>query len=292
MGIIVLGKKISSDAYTKEDLELLETLANQASIAFEQAQLYSQMDEKIEEQTHNIKELLKTKSEFLNIASHQLRTPVSIIRGMLSMIQEGGLTPEQKQDFINKSYQAVNRLVTIINDILDAQEIAGEQGGLKIHPKPTQLEEIISQSVKMFQQPAQEKGLYLKFIPPSKPLPKLLIDPGKIRGALDDLIDNAIHYTRKGGVTIKTQILNLKGQKWVEIRIKDTGIGITKTELPHLFKKFSRGRGGKSLNVNSSGLGLFIVSHIIKAHHGTIKALSKGKDKGTTFVIRLPVEPL
>jgi len=291
IGLIILGSKISRDAYTKEDIELLETLARQAGIAVENAQLYYHMDEKVAEQTKDIQELLNVKSEFLNLASHQLRTPVSGIRAALSMITEGSTTPEQTKDFLQDCYVNTNRLVVIIKDILDAQSIAGR--GLKLAKTACQIEDIIRESITMFKVMADKKGLYLNVEKPKEKLPLLNADKSRLRGALDDLIDNAIHYTLKGGVTIKLKIENLKPASpagRLKIIIQDTGIGIEKEEFPLLFQKFSRGRGGRTLNVNSSGLGLYIAKHIIELHNGTIDVFSEGKDKGTRFTISLPIE--
>ena len=242
------------------------------------------MEEKVAEQVKDIQELMNVKSEFLNLASHQLRTPVSGIRAALSLITEGSTTPEQTKDFIQDCYVNTNRLVVIIKDILDAQAIAGR--GLKLSKSPVQIEEIIQESMTLFKVMTDKKGLELNFEKPKEKLPLLNADKSRLRGALDDLIDNAIHYTLKGGVTIKLQIKNDK----VQIIIQDTGIGIEKEEFGLLFKKFSRGRGGRTLNVNSSGLGLYIAKNIIELHNGTIDVFSEGKDKGTTFTVWLPIE--
>lgn len=292
-GIIVLGSKISRDAFSKEDIELLEVLANQTAIALENARLYSEvkdfkenLEKKVSAQTKDIKELLKAKSEFLNIASHQLRTPVSIIRGMLSMVQEGTLSKEEEQDFIRKSYQSVNRLTVIIKDILDAQTIAG--GKIRISRAPTQISDLVNEAVNMLQLTAQEKDIVLKYDEPAEKLPRIFIDRDRMRGVLDDLIDNALRYTPKGSVIVSTALD--KEKKQMIIKIQDTGIGLVKEDMAVLFGKFARGTGGKTINVNSSGLGLYIVKHIVEAHNGTITAESKGKNKGSAFTIKLPME--
>ncbi|MFH1392401.1 MAG: histidine kinase N-terminal 7TM domain-containing protein, partial [bacterium] len=166
LGIIVLGPKISGDAYTKQDIDLLETLASQGSIAIENAQFYNSMEEKVQDQVKDIQELMNVKSEFLNLASHQLRTPTSGIRAALSMITEGSTTPAQTKEFIQDCYVNVNRLVIIIKDILDAQSIAGR--GLKLSKSSVQIEDIISESMTMFKVLADQKGLYLNFEKPKE----------------------------------------------------------------------------------------------------------------------------
>lgn len=289
-GLIILGNKISRDAYTKEDIDLLEIVAGQAALAIENARFYSNMEEQVRERTKEVRaankrlsKLLKVKSEFLKIASHQLRTPVSIIRGMLSMVIEGSVKGEQKEEFIKDSWQTSNRMNSIITDLLDASEMEGKK--LKLNLGPAFLSEIISDSVKMFKQRAEEKRIYIKWQKPAEEIP-LLIDKERIRGAMDDLIDNAIKYTKQGEVEVSLQ----EGKKQAIIRIRDTGIGLKDQDKEKLFNEFVRSPEAIALEPNGSGLGLFIVKKIIEAHNGTIIADSPGPNKGTAFTITLPVK--
>ena len=144
IGIIVLGSKVSGDAYTKEDLELLSTLAKQAGIAIENARLYKEVQDfnitlkqKVDEQTKDIQEkaerlekLLKVKSEFIYLMSHQLRTPISVITGMTSMMKDGdleGMPPEKRQEFIDGIYTKSRKLADILNDFIKAESMDGEE---------------------------------------------------------------------------------------------------------------------------------------------------------------------
>ena len=126
----------------------------------------------------------------------------------------------------------------------------------------------------------------MKFEKLEKPLPKILIDRNKIRQAILNVVDNAIRYTEHGGVTVKIQNPKTK----IQIIVSDTGVGMTKYELSKMFESFSRGAAGTRLYTEGVGLGLYIARRLIELHHGKIWAESKGKGKGSTFYIELPIK--
>lgn len=302
-GMVVLGKKLSNEAYTKEDMELLESLANQTSMAIDNASLYNQvkdlsenLQEKVQEQTQDIrakaediKGLLDMKSELLRTISHQLRTPTSIFRGMLSMIGEKGkeaLSQDEREEFIEKSLAAADRLVIIINSITEANELQAEKA--RINFNRTNIEEVIKDSITIFKRTAKEKNIELKFVKPEKPIHEIVADPEYIKSALEKLIDNAIWYSEKGS-TVEISASHNEQDETVSIKVKDNGIGLTDEDKKILFTQFGRGRGSKTMNVNSSGLGLFIVKKITDAHKGQIIAESDGEDKGSCFILTLPI---
>lgn len=304
ISIIVLGYKISNEAYTQEDLQLLETLANQASIALANAKLYKEVDEahkqaenfnvilqkkvdeatkELQEKNANLKELLHMKSEFLTVASHQLRTPTSIVRGMLSMLAEEGdnMEPEQKKQFIEQSYQSINHLERIVHDLLSATELEG--GKMQFTQEPVHLEEFVEKIIKERKPNADKKGLRLEFIKPEK-VPLALVDRFKVEEIVANLLDNAINYTEKGGVTVSLG----SDSKRVFFKVADTGIGITKEDRKHLFERLKRGKNVARIHPNGSGLGLYIVKGIVQGLKGEIKVESAGKNKGTAFTVYFP----
>ncbi|MAG44517.1 hypothetical protein CL633_01375 [bacterium] len=309
-GIIILGKKSSQAVYTKEDLRLLEALANQTSIAIENARLFTQvqdlsnklkdlnqnLEQKVADQTkdirkkaEDIKALLSMKSELLNTISHQLRTPTSIFRGMLSMIGEkgkGAMEEKEREEFIQKSLTAADRLVVIINTITQANELQGGISSLEF--KPISISQVIQESMSFFQRSAKEKNIDLKFIKSKEKFPKIMADPNYLKPALEKLIDNAVWYTHKNGkIEISTE--HDKQNNTLNIIIKDTGIGLSEEDKKILFTQFGRGRGSKHMNVNTSGLGLYIAKKIAEAHNGAVTAESEGKDKGSTFTLTIPI---
>ena len=132
---------------------------------------------------------------------------------------------------------------------------------------------------------AEEKKLNLE-LKKGKGIPRIMIDYGKIRESVSNIVDNAIKYTEEGGVKIETKRKN----DFVQIIISDTGIGIEKDGFDFLFDKFSRGKDAQQIKKNGAGLGLYLGKKIVEAHYGKISARSKGRGKGSIFTIELPVK--
>jgi len=233
-----------------------------------------------------LKKLDVAKSEFISIASHQLRTPLTAIKGYISMILEKiyGEPPEKMEKPLKNIYASNERLIKLVNDILDVSRI--EAGRLEMELEKSSLEEIIDSVIEELKEEAKKKDIYLKFEKLEKPLPKILIDRNKIRQAILNVVDNAIRYTEHGGVTVKIQNPKTK----IQIIVSDTGVGMTKYELSKMFESFSRGAAGTRLYTEGVGLGLYIARRLIELHHGKIWAESKGKGKGSTFYIELPIK--
>ena len=300
VGMIVLGNKISGEPYSSQDIELLTTLSNQTSIALQNAKLYSEvkgfskkLEREVEKATRELKEayeelkkLDKAKSEFISIASHQLRTPLTAIKGYISMMREKiyGKPPEKMGKPLENIYTSNERLIKLVNDLLNVSRI--ESGKMEMNLEKLSMEEMITSAIEELRNAAKEKNIYLKWEKPEKPLPKVLIDREKMRQVILNVVDNAIRYTERDGVTIKLKIENLK----FKIIVQDTGAGLTKYELSKMFESFSRGAAGTRLYTEGVGLGLYVAKRFIEMHNGKIWAESKGKDKGSTFYIELPLK--
>jgi signal transduction histidine kinase len=144
----------------------------------------------------------------------------------------------------------------------------------------------------------RDAKLYLDFKKPEYSLPEVFVDAGKVREVLSNLIDNAIKYTPKGGVTVRLErvfapdakIENLNERGAVRIIVADTGIGVPAEEVPYLFSKFSRGKDTSRLNTGGTGLGLYVGKSMIEANGGKVWVESEGTDKGSRFIIEVPVE--
>jgi len=231
-----------------------------------------------------LEKLDKAKTEFLSIASHQLRTPLTAIKGYLSMIQEGiyGRFSEEFNEILNKIYLSNTRLIDLVNSLLDISRI--EMGRMEFKFEEIQIGKIIESIIEELSIQAKQKNLYLKFEKPKRPLPKIRADESKIRQVILNLIDNAIRYTEKGGVTIKVK--NLISA--IQISVRDTGIGLTPKEVESLFGMYARGKG-MSIFPEGAGLGLYVARKLLEAHLGRIWAESAGKNKGSTFYVDLPV---
>lgn len=237
--------------------------------------------------------LSKAKSEFLSMASHQLRTPQTVIKGYISMLIEGtyGLISEKIKNILEKVYQSNERLIGIVNDLLNVSRI--ESGTLALDLEKTSLDKMISSIIDEMIIKANEKKLYLKWEKPEKPLPEITVDPSKMRQVVLNIVDNCIKYTERGGVTVKTEQKGASDkypQGSILIKIKDTGAGMTKEELEKMFESYSRGKAGASFWSAGLGLGLYIAKKFTEIHGGKIWAESEGEDKGSTFYIELPIK--
>jgi signal transduction histidine kinase len=241
--------------------------------------------EKLQLAYEELKKLDIAKSEFISIASHQLRTPLSAIKGYLSMILEGsyGKLPEKVKKPMENVFVSNERLIKLVNDILSVSKI--EAGEMEMNWKREDLREIIKEVISELSIKAKEKNLYLKFEEP-KEFQKILLDREKIRQVILNLVDNAIRYTQKGGVTVKLQIANGK----LQIVVSDTGEGLTKEEKEKLFEMFSRGTAGTKFWTEGAGLGLYIARKFVEMHNGKIWAESEGRGRGSTFYVELPIK--
>lgn len=300
IGLIVLGNKVSGDPYSSQDIELLTNLSNQASIALQNAKLYEQVEDlsenlqqKVDEQTKELKKafeelkvLDKAKSEFISMASHQLRTPLSAIKGYISMLLEGsyGQLPEKAKEKLKNVFQSNERLIKIVNDLLNISKI--ELGRMELERQAVQLEELIQSSCEELKLEAEKRNLKLSFEKPKKPLPKINIDSLKIRQVILNLIDNAIRYTHQGEIKIEAK----RKSSSILISIKDTGEGLTPEEGKRIFEGFTRGSAGINFFIEGAGLGLYVAKKFLELHDGKIWAESKGKGKGSTFYVELPIK--
>ena len=301
-GIIVLGTKSSGNAYNNEDLELLNILSYQAGIAIENARLYKEVQDfnatlkqKVDEQTKDIKEkaeklenLLKVKSEFIYLMSHQLRTPISVITGMSSMLKDGDLDSlpvEKQKEFFDGIFTKSKKLADILNDFIKAEEMDGED--FKLRPddiKKMQLEDIVKEVCDDVSFEAKEKNISLTFVPPASLLPTITTDSHYLKQAVMNIIDNAIKYTQKGYVKVK--VYAEKGN--IVCEVSDSGIGIPEGDKPKLFDKFVRGKNAVDAYAYGTGLGLFIAKKIVEAHKGGTITFTSEQNKGTTFKTSIP----
>jgi signal transduction histidine kinase len=298
IGTMAFGTKESGDIYNSEDFELLKTVSGQMAISLENALLYEETKEfnvkltkEVESATKDLrqaneelKNLDRAKSEFISIASHQLRTPLTVIKGYGSMMLEGsfGKMEPMIEENMKKIYESNERLITLVEDLLNISRI--ESGKLQFNYEVCQLEEIVASVVEEMTSTAKTKGLELKYLAPQK-LSAVKIDKSKIRQVIINVIDNAIKYTPKGSVTVS--LTENKGL--IQFKSEDTGMGIQPTDLVNLFQKFSRGEHVSVLHTEGTGLGLYVGKMMIEAHQGKIWAESEGLDKGAQFYFTLPV---
>ena len=230
-----------------------------------------------------IKEVDQMKDEFISIASHELRTPLTAIKGYLSLILEGTygkIESKEMKEGINRAITASKRLEVLVEDLLNVSRI--EQGRLDVKNEKIELKPIIQEVVSQLKITADEKKLLLEYLEPKESLPLVLADPERLKQALINLIGNSIKYTEKGNVKITTTTKDNK----LEIKIVDTGIGMSAEEQKHLFEKFHRVQNEKTAKIIGTGLGLWITKQIIELMNGKIY-LESMKDVGTQVTIEL-----
>jgi len=233
-----------------------------------------------------LKKLDKAKSEFVSIASHQLRTPLTAVKGYISMMIEGGYgkLPQKLITPLKNVYESNEKLIKLVNDLLDLTKL--EAGKIEFTPTLGSLEKVVADIIEEIKINADKRKLYIKLVKPKQILPDILFDQPKIRQVVLNIIDNAIKYTKEGGVTIELKKIDLKER----IIVSDTGVGITHEEAKGLFQMFSRAASGVKLHTDGSGVGLHVAKKFIEMHQGRIWVESVGKNKGSVFFIELPIK--
>jgi signal transduction histidine kinase len=245
--------------------------------------------EDLEVANEKLKELDKAKSEFVSIASHQLLTPMTAIKGYSSMTLEGsyGEVPEKMKSVLEKIFQSSNRLVSLIADFLNLSRI--ERGKMEYNFQKIDLKEIVKGLMEEFKiiNVEKKKNLDLSLSIEAGKDFNLIADPDKIRQVIYNLFDNAMKYTHKGFV--KTVLSRETEKGIIKLRVQDSGIGMDREALEKIFQKFTRAENGSKAYVEGVGLGLYVAGEIVKAHQGKIWAESEGEGKGSTFYVELPV---
>jgi len=230
----------------------------------------------------------RMKTEFVSIASHQLRTPLSIIKWYVEFLskkeRQKNFSPKEI-NYIHTIHDSNQRMIKLVNDLLDISRV--ESGRMQVRPEQTNLIELCQNVIKNNEPLAQSKKIKISF-KYDQSIPLLWIDPKRINIAIDNLITNSIKYIKndkgKGQVNIE---LSHKGKN-ILFSISDNGVGIPDKDQRKIFKKFFRANNTLKLQTSGTGLGLFIAKAIIEGHKGSIWFVSK-QDEGTTFYINLPI---
>lgn len=300
IGLMLLGPKLSGEPFSREDLELLETLGPQAATAIENARLYREAQEfgvrlkrEVEQATAELRvaniqlaDLDKAKSEFLSVASHQLYTPLTALKGYLSMMEEGDYGPVtgKLQEVHHILRSSTGRLIELIRNLLDISRI--ESGKLDLTLESVDLVQMARELVTELTPNAEEKGLALALHEPTGVLPRVVADPQRLRQVLLNTLDNALKYTERGRVDVR---IERRGDALV-YTVQDTGRGLASAEAQRLFTKFTRVGGEEKYRTAGVGLGLYVARQMIREIHGDIWVESPGRGKGSTFFVRLPAE--
>ncbi len=238
----------------------------------------------LQDANEKLKSLDKLKTEFLSLASHQLRSPLTAIKGYTSMLMTGdfGAVNKKQKEAIRRVFESSNHLTKVVEDLLNVSKI--EQGGMVYIMSPFDMKKIACDLSSDLSIIAKKKGLNLICENDHKEPYTVNGDMEKIRQVILNLIDNSIKYTKEGSINITLK----KDDKTKKIlwAVSDTGMGMTPEIKATLFQKFSRGEGGK-VNAGGSGLGLYLAKEIVEGHKGRVWVESDGPGKGSTFFVEL-----
>lgn len=302
LGYLLLAEKKSGDIYNNEDIATLKIVANELSVAAQNSLSYKEIQqfsetlaEKVRQRTaqlrhanDQLKELDKAKDEFISMASHQLRTPLTTIKGYVSMLDEGDfgrLTKEQKE-YVELALEGSNRMARLIGDLLDVSRM--EAGKFFIDAQKLDLNIIVPQELDQLQNLAQSKNIDLRYVPPKKPVPIMNLDENKTRQVIMNLADNAVHYSAppKGGGKVEVR-LERDGDDVVYV-VRDNGIGVPKDQQGKLFTKMFRAKNAQELRPDGTGLGLYLVKRVVEDQGGKL-IFESTPGKGSVFGFRIPI---
>lgn len=301
IGYLILGPKKSGNIYNSQDVGLLNIASNELAVALQNAQRFEEiqafnltLQEKVTEATRELKltnrklvALDEAKDEFISMASHQLRTPLTSIKGYLSMMSEGDLgklKPAQARA-VREAYGSSQRMVFLIADFLNVSRI--KTGKFVIEPKEINLPQMVGEEITQLREMAASRELTINYGPPEK-FPTVMLDDNKIRQVMMNMVDNAIYYTPSGG-SVTIHLYNTADE--IVFKVEDTGIGVPKQEQHKLFTKFFRAGNARKARPDGTGLGLFMAQKIIVAQGGSV-IFESIEGKGSTFGFRFPLKQI
>ena len=302
LGYLLLAEKKSGDIYNNEDIATLKIVANELSVAAQNSLSYKEIQqfsetlaEKVRQRTaqlrranDQLKDLDKAKDEFISMASHQLRTPLTTIKGYVSMLDEGDfgkLTKEQKK-YVEQALDGSNRMARLISDLLDVSRM--EAGKFFIDAQKLDLNKIVPQELEQLKNLADSKGVDLRYVKPKKAVPIMNLDENKTRQVIMNLADNAVHYSAppKGGGKVEVR-LEQDGENIVYV-VRDNGIGVPRDQQGKLFTKMFRAKNAQEVRPDGTGLGLYLVKRVVEDQGGKL-IFESTPGKGSVFGFKIPV---
>ncbi len=300
IGYVCLGDHKTS-SYSRRDKRVLRTIADELIIAIQNAlsvqevkDLNANLEQRIESATRELRasnaqlqKLDEAKDEFISMASHQLRTPLTSIKGYVSMLMDGdvGAVSKEQKHLLQEAFISSERMVRLIGDFLNVSRL--QTGKFVIDKHPIDLAKVVQQEVEGLEPNASARGMKFVYKKPNN-IPLLDLDENKIQQVIMNFSDNAIYYSKENS-TIKLN-LAVVGE-YIEFTVKDNGIGVPIAEQEQLFNKFFRATNARKQRPDGTGVGLFLAKKVIDAHGGQIIFASK-EGRGSTFGFRLPIRKL
>lgn len=300
IGGLLLGDKASGDIYSSKDIDVLKILVPEVSVAINNALSYEEiknfnitLEKEVKSATSDLqvanerlKELDKVKDEFVSLASHELRTPMTAIKSYVWLLLEGKQGPltEKQHEYLDRVYISTERLIQLVNDMLNVSRI--ESGRLTLNVQPINILQLTRDVIDEVLPTAQKQEINLSITPSEVSVPNVNCDPQKIKEVLINLIGNSMKFTpAKGSITVSYSV----SEGFVTVKVEDTGSGIKKEDIQKLFHKFQMVGDTQRQNIHGTGLGLYICKSIVEAQGGKIWAESEGEGKGAKFYFTLPI---
>jgi signal transduction histidine kinase len=299
IGLLYVANRRATN-FTRGDQEVLSRLAAQAAVAIENARLYAQVSryadeleakvaartQELQEANRQLEAASRHKSEFLANMSHELRTPLNAIMGFSEVLLERmfGELNEKQAEFVQDVLGSGRHLLALINDILDLAKV--EAGRMDLQLAPVNLPLAIESAVSLIRERAGRQGISLS-VTADETLGEFVADERKVRQILLNLLSNAVKFTPDGG---RVETTAVRAGDWVEIAVRDTGIGIAPEDQAAVFEEFRQVGGHHTQTREGTGLGLALAKRFVELHGGTIRVQS-AVGQGSTFTFTLPGRP-
>lgn len=281
VGLLVAGFYNSSSQLTDAEPLLIDSLSESIGVALDNKLLFEENQRvlrKLKESNNKLLALDQTKDDFISMASHQLRTPLTSVKGYISLVMEGDagkVTPKQ-HEMLGQAFYSSQRMVYLIADLLNVSRL--RTGKFIVDSHPVNLAEMVDQELCQLKETASARSIKLIYKKPNN-LPDLMLDETKTRQVIMNFVDNAIYYTPAGGhITVRL----IDEPKTLELRVEDDGIGVPRSEQKHLFTKFYRAGNARKARPDGTGLGLFMAKKVIIAQGGSLIFESR-EGQGSTF---------
>lgn len=299
VGYILFGYKQNGSSYSTRDTEFIDIVSDEFAIAVQSmlrfqeiAEFNTALKHRIEDATSKLRitnkklqELDHSKDEFISMASHQLRTPLTSVKGYISMVLEGdiGEISKEQRQVLGQAYESAQRMVFLIGDFLNVSRL--QTGKFELEISQINLAELTKEEVEQLNDTARSRKVAIEY---KKPADSLIVDgdENKLRQVMMNFMDNAIFYSPNGG---KVSVQLHKEVAGIVFKVVDSGIGVPKSEQPKLFTKFFRATNARQQRPDGTGIGLYMAKKVVVAHGGTILFESK-EGKGSTFGFRLPLK--
>ncbi len=284
LGIMIFSMQKGADEISPEEKELILDFTDMVGIAVQNSELYSHLEntmERLRKANNKLLEVDKLKDEFVSLASHELRTPMTVIKSYSWLLLQGktGNMNSKPILFLDRVYSSTNRLINLVNDMLNVSRI--ESGRITIDKKEVNIKQLIDDVITEMMPKAQEGKIELS-VNYQENLPCVMVDPDKIKEVIINLVGNSLKFTPENG-KITINITQKDGE--IIVKVSDTGAGIDKDDIQKLFQKFGIVGNNylRKQNTQGTGLGLYLAKSLVELHGGRMWVESEGLGKGSNF---------